>query len=234
MEEGQKELVLKSARISYLGNYIIALLTIVFLVLLYFQFGMTFSLTPKTQSELISTLILLGIAGIASFMIEQPEWDRLRHYFIITMNEVIKHEGIINKHKVILPYATVADISVKKNFLGRILDYGDLTVSSFKTGSDMMMKGVRSPEKYYTMIQNRVNLIREGQLQMFGKKGQRDEEEPAESREELEDRKKELEDMIEETKQSFYNREIDEKQFESTIQKFQQEIIEIDVKLKKK
>lgn len=169
MAEELKEVILKTSRIYFLGNYIIAFLIIVFLLLLYFSFNLTFTLFPRTQSDLLSTLILLGIFGIAMVMIEQPEWARFRTKFIVTMNEVMKHEGILNKERVILPYATVADIRVEKSMIGRILNYGNLSVSSFKAGSDMVMKGIRYPEKVHVMIQNRVNLVREGQLQMFGK-----------------------------------------------------------------
>jgi len=239
MEKESKEIVLKPARIYFLGNYIIVALIIIFLLLLYFIFDMKFALFPTTQSEMVSTLILLGIFGMGAAMVEQPEWERLRIKFIVTMNEVMEYKGILNKERVILPYATVADIRVEKSVMGRILNYGTLSVSSFKAGSDMVMKGIRHPEKIHVMIQNRVNLIREGQLEMFGKGKEpeptRKERKPKiiESRDELENKKKELLEMIEQTKQVFYNREIDENQFESTIEKFQQQIIEIDVKLKK-
>ena len=175
MEE-PKEIVLKTSRIYFLVNYILAALVIVFILLLYFTFGLKFTLFPKTQSEIVQTFIFLIVIGVAVAFIEQPEWARFRTKFIITMNEVIKHEGILNKERVILPYATVADIRVEKSLLGRILNYGTLSVSSFKAGSDIIMKGIRYPEKIHVMIQNRVNLVREGQLQMFGK--DKEEKEP--------------------------------------------------------
>ena len=237
MVEEPREVILKTSRIYFLGNYIIAALVIIFLLLIYFMFNLNFTFFPKTESELVSTLILLGISGISAAMIEQPEWARFRTKFIITMNEVIKHEGILNKERVILPYATVADIRVEKSVLGRILNYGNLSVSSFKAGSDMVMKGIRRPEKVHTMIQNRVNLIREGQIQMFGKERGEEAGEKAkaivDTIEELKNRKKDLLELIEKAKESFYNREIDEGQLERTTEKYQQQIMEIDVKLKK-
>lgn len=174
MEE-PKEVILKTSRIYFLGNYIIALLIIIFLLLLYFVFDMKFNLFPVSQSEFISTLILLGVFGVAAAMMEQPEWERFRTHFIVTMNEVIKYHGILNKERVILPYATVADIRVEKSVMGRIFNYGTLSVSSFKAGSDMVMKGIGNPEKIHVMIQNRVNLIREGQIEMFSKKEEKEE-----------------------------------------------------------
>ncbi|MBI2084489.1 MAG: PH domain-containing protein [Candidatus Aenigmarchaeota archaeon] len=233
MENEHKELVLTTSRFYFLGNYFIALLTIIFLVLAYTSFNFTFTLTPKNQSELVSTLVVLGIAAIAVVMVEQPEWEKFRTKFFVTMNEVVKEEGIIQKERVVLPYATVADIRAQMGFMGRLLNYGTVSVSSFKPGSDMVMKGVRRPEKVHIMIQNRVNMLREGQLQMFGKREGGKGEQADEKIYELENKRSELEEMIEKTKESFYNREIDEGQFNSTVEKFQQQIIEIDVKLKK-
>jgi len=233
MEKEPKEITLKPARIYFLGNYIVATLIIIFLLLVYLIFDMKFTLFPTTQSEMISTLILLGIFGIAAAMVEQPEWERFRIRFIVTMNEVMEYKGILNKERVILPYATVADIRVEKTVMGRILNYGTLSVSSFKAGSDMVMKGIRHPEKIHVMIQNRVNLIREGQLEMFGK-GKEVEVKTTDDREILENRRKELLELVEQTKQAFYNREIDEQQFARTVEKYQQEIMEVDVKLKNK
>ena len=234
--EDPKEIILKPARIYFLGNYIIATLVTIFLLLLYLNFDMKFTLFPTTQSDMISTLIILGISGIAAAMVEQPEWERFRIKFIVTMNEVMEYKGILSKERVILPYATVADIRVEKSVMGRILNYGTLSVSSFKAGSDMVMKGIRQPEKIHVMIQNRVNLIREGQLEMFGK-GKEPEEtrklKATDSIENLENRRKELLELVEQTKQAFYNREIDEQQLARTVEKYQQEIMEIDVKLKK-
>ena len=170
MENEPKEITLKISRIYFLNNYILAGMVITFLILSYFVFDWRFTLFPKTTSDLISTLTVLGIFGIGAVMIEQPEWERYRTRFMITMNEVIKEHGILSKEKVILPYATVADIKVERGVIGRILNYGTLSVSSFKAGSDMIMKGIRYPERMHVLIQNRVNLIREGQLSMFEKK----------------------------------------------------------------
>ena len=167
MEDSYEEIILKTSRIYFLGNYLIAGLVVIFLILSYFIFDLSFTLFPKTQNDLLSTITILGIFALAAGLVEQPEWARFRTKFMVTMNEVIKQEGILAKERVILPYATVADIRVEKSIIGRLMNYGNLSVSSFKAGSDMIMKGVRKPDRIHATIQNRVNLIREGQLQMF-------------------------------------------------------------------
>ncbi|MBI2545351.1 MAG: PH domain-containing protein [Candidatus Aenigmarchaeota archaeon] len=167
MDDEQEEFVLKTSRIFFLGNYIIAFLVGIFLVLAIISFKLTFTFFPSTLNDLLSTLTILGIAALGLTMIEQPEWARFREKFVVTMNEVIREHGIFTRERVILPYATIADISVHRSVIGRILNYGTISVSSFKSGSDMVMHGIRSPEKYHVIIQNRVNLIREGQIRMF-------------------------------------------------------------------
>ncbi len=188
MEDQPREMVIKTSRIYFIGNYILGILGIIFIILIYFNFHMKFSLVPKTVSELTSTMELLAMAGIVSFLLEQPEIERFRTRFFITMNEVIKEEGILRKERVILPYATVADVRVEMGVIGRFLNYGNLSVGSFKAGSDMVMKGVRKPEKMHVMIQNRVNLIREGQIEMFETKdGRRERSKKVEKLDENED-----------------------------------------------
>lgn len=238
-DEALGDIEIKTSRIYFLGNYVVAVLVAIFIILLYFIFNLKFTLFPKTQSEFTSTLVILGIATVGLGMVEQPEWARFRTKFLVTGNEVIKEEGLLSKQKVILPFGTVADISIKKSLFGRIFDYGTLNVSSFKTGSDMMMKGVRNPEKIYSIIQKRVNLLREGQLEMLEKQK---EPKPLVKKEivpkteiaieNLEKKKQELSDLIEQTKKAFYNREIDEEQFKRTTEKYEQQLIEINVKLK--
>lgn len=195
-ESEPKELVLRTSRIYFLGNYFLAALVIVFIVLLWTNFDLKFTLLPSTGKEFRDTLLLLGLFALASVFVEQPEWERFRTKFFVTMNEVIKQQGILTKERVILPYATVADIRIEKSIIGRLLNYGTLSVSSFKTGSDMVMKGIRNPEKIHVMIQNRVNLIREGQMEFFKKEEKpeevvRKEVKLKDTKEDLENKKKE-------------------------------------------
>ncbi len=171
MEKTDKEsdqLVLKTSRISFLSNYLVAILAIVFLVLFMTASDLEFNLFPKTKDEMLFTLEILGVLAVISGLIEQPEWVRFRTHYIITNNEVIKEEGILNKHRLILPYQSVADVRADRDFLGRLLNYGTVSVSGFKAGSDIDMKGIKNPREMHEMVQNRVNMIREGQMKFFG------------------------------------------------------------------
>lgn len=49
---------------------------------------------------------------------------------------------------------------------------------------------------------------------------------------ELRERKKHIKEMMEKAKEAYYNRELDEQQFNRTIEKYEQDLIDIDVKMK--
>lgn len=166
----ETEVLLKASRISFIPNYILTGLVLVFLVLLINAFDLKFALLPKTPFELYSSMIILLILAVGASFAEQPEWKRFFEHYIVTYNEVIEEKGILSKHKIILPYQSVADVRVERSFFGRILNYGNVFVSGFKAGSDIEMKGIRHPQKIHEMVQNRVNMIREGQMQFFKKK----------------------------------------------------------------
>ncbi len=171
-EEEQEEperLLLKTSRMSFLSNYFVAALAIIFLVLLINAFGMKFSLLPKTKDVLFSTLEILGFLTFIALLIEQPEWTRFLRTYIVTRDEVIEIEGILTKRKIILPYQSISEVTVRKGPIGRMLNYGDVFIGAFRTGSDINMKGIRNAHRIHELIQNRINLLRKGQIEFWEK-----------------------------------------------------------------
>lgn len=164
-----EKLVLKASRVSFLSNYCLAVLAIIFFILMLTTLDLQFTLLPKNTSQLFSTLLIIGVATIIAFLIEQPEIERWMRQYIVTENEVIEVEGIISKKKVILPYGSISEITVRRGPIGRVLNYGDVYIGAFRSGSDINMKGIRNAHKIHEIIQNKINLIREGQITFFGK-----------------------------------------------------------------
>lgn len=178
--ENKDEITIKTSRIAYLNNYFIAALVIVFAILAKSEFGLSFSIFPGSVGELASTFIILGFFAAAAFLIEQPEWERFTKKYIITLNDVIAIEGLLTKRKVILPYGSISEVTVSKSIFGRMLNYGDLFLAAFRTGSDINMKGIRNASVIHEIIQNRINMIREGQIGFFGGKDEGKPETPKE------------------------------------------------------
>ena len=121
--------------------------------------------------NLLHLALFFGILSIASGFAEQPEWERLFKKYIITNNEIIKIEGILDKKQTVIPYQSVADVGITKSFLGRIVNVGTVNVRGFKEGGDIVLKGVRNPEEVQRIIQNKMNLLRETTIKGLKKKG---------------------------------------------------------------
>src|SRR4030042_3583579 len=181
--ENKKEITIKTSRIAYLNNYFIAALIIVFVILAKSEFGLSFSLVPGSFGELVSTLIILGFFAAAVFLIEQPEWEIFTKQYVITLNDVIAIEGLLTKRKIILPYGSISEVTVNKSVFGRMLNYGDIFLAAFRTGSDINMRGMRNASVIHEIIQNRINMIREGQIGFFGGKDEGASEKPKEKEE---------------------------------------------------
>jgi membrane protein YdbS with pleckstrin-like domain len=168
-QEGLEEIEYKTSRISFLSNYLIAALAIIFFILVITTFNLNFRFLPKNTNELFDTLVILGLAAIAAGLIEQPEWVRFMRTYLVTRDEVIEVEGILSKRKIILPYQSISEVTVRRSLLGRILNYGDVYIGAFRAGSDIHMRGIKNAHKVHELIQNRINLLRKGQLDYWEK-----------------------------------------------------------------
>ena len=155
MKGPEKGLRYKTARISYLLNYfLIILLSALFLIILpYLDF-----------QALWSQLVILLIFGLAIVLLLEPEVERaLREYFI-TDSEVIKVEGIIRKKKISIPYQSVADVRVVKGIIGRIFDFGNVTIKGIK--DDIIMKGMKAPEQIGKLVEERIYKLKGAKLKV--------------------------------------------------------------------
>jgi len=170
------DLHLKASRMSFLSNYIIAGLAIIFIFLLVNRFNLSFDIFPDSREEMFSTLLILGLILIPAFLIEQPEIIRFMRQYKITLNEVMKTEGIFAKKKIILPYQSVSEVTVHQTFFGRLLNYGDLHIEAYGAGSGIHMIGIRNALKIHELVQYRVNILREGQLGFFREKEKEEQE----------------------------------------------------------
>ena len=148
-----KGIKLKSARISFLPNYFLA----VFILCVIF---LTYPLLDIPSNNFHTLLIFSGIV-YASILVQEPEIRRLMRTYFITNNEAIKIEGIIRKNKISIPYQNVTSVSFYKGVLGRIFNFGDVVV---KSGSgEIRILGIKDPEQITRIIENKISLTkREG------------------------------------------------------------------------
>ena len=154
-------LTYKTSRRSYIENYIIVCLAAVILFMAWPMLGLDFSLTPSTQMQFFSTMFVFAFIIVAAVLFEEPSIEGFVRRYIVTNHEIVKIEGIFSKKKISIPYQSVANVKISKSFLGRLMDYGTLHITCVgKEGNDIIMKGIASPDVVYSIIQNKISLMR--------------------------------------------------------------------------
>jgi len=63
--------------------------------------------------------------------------------------------ALISKKEVLIPYSNITRIDLRKSSLGRILNYGDIEISS-SASSRIIIRGVRNPEYVYKKIKEMI------------------------------------------------------------------------------
>ncbi|MHA1742734.1 MAG: PH domain-containing protein [Candidatus Heimdallarchaeota archaeon] len=149
----EKGLIYKTSRISYITNYFIIALIIIFLILLWQKFSLP--LIPRSSEEMFPFLVLLAFSALVAYLVEEAGLERLVRQYIVTNNEVIKIEGVLRKKRTAIPYQSVADIGVEKGVLGRIFNFGNVVISGFK--DRITMRGLKNPDEVYRIIQNKIS-----------------------------------------------------------------------------
>jgi len=150
----------RTSRISYVPNYFIAALTIIFLLLLWQKYNLTFNTVAATNSELISDLIIFGFIVVIIYLIEEADMEKILRQYSVTNNEVVKTEGIIRKKRISIPYQSVADLKVNKGVIGRMFNFGDVEVTGVK--ENIKMKGMKNPEEIYRLLEKKIARFRGG------------------------------------------------------------------------
>jgi hypothetical protein len=59
---------------------------------------------------------------------------------------------------IIIPYQSISNLDVYKGIIGRIFDFGDVSVVGFK--NQIIMRGVSEPELFYRIINNKISVMR--------------------------------------------------------------------------
>jgi membrane protein YdbS with pleckstrin-like domain len=156
MKIKERGLVYKTSRISYIENYVIIALILIFLYFFYSYFGfdiLTSFSNGKTE-DMVKLIVLLVSISMISFLAEEPAIERLIRQYIITKDEVVKIEGFLRKKRTAIPYQSIADIKMGKGIIGRIFNFGNVVVSGFK--DEIIIKGVRNPDEVYRIINHRI------------------------------------------------------------------------------
>lgn len=153
----EKGIMLKTSRVSYFFNYILAVLLVLLFLLLLPYVSLDFTFFPKTANQLWTTMFVFGFVILIIYLLDEPGLERFIRQYIVTNNETIKVEGILTKKRLIIPHQSVSDIRVEKSILGRIFNFGNVNVVGYK--NEIKMKGIKEPDVVYRIIENKIALM---------------------------------------------------------------------------
>lgn len=155
---GDRGIVLRTSRLSYLYTYVLAALVLVFILMAGSRFGLVFTAQPQSLAETANSAMFVLLVAAAAFLFLEADIERLMRQYMITNTDVVKTEGILRKHRVIIPYQSVSNVSVYKGVLGRLLGFGDVDVIGFD--ANIRMRGIRDPDTFYRIVNNKIARMR--------------------------------------------------------------------------
>jgi membrane protein YdbS with pleckstrin-like domain len=65
---------------------------------------------------------------------------------------------LFSKKETLIPYSNVTKVDLRKPFVGRLLNYGDIEVVS-SSATKIVIKGIRNPERVYQEISKRLEKL---------------------------------------------------------------------------
>ena len=135
----------KRSRRSFIGNYILSILLIIFFIL------------SNSQWKLPSIIVAFFLILIIFFLLE-PEASIVYKTYHIGKNYVYEVKGILSKKKISIPYASISNVRLEKGVIGRMFHFGDIIIESFST--NLVFKGIARPEKKFKLIEKNVERAR--------------------------------------------------------------------------
>jgi len=136
--------ILKVSLLSYIHNFLLFGLILVFILL--------FSLSEFSQLQ-FSWIIEMLVVLIGIYLLLEPLNERISKTYMLTDSGIIERKGIFSIKEVNILYSKISDVRLEQSFLGRILNFGDVVISSEKY--QIVMKGIRSPREIYEFVKKR-------------------------------------------------------------------------------
>jgi membrane protein YdbS with pleckstrin-like domain len=149
---------IKTSLVSQLLDIAIILLTIIIVLFLkiYYNFEL---FKPSVQFALVLLLIVVDLYILNELII------RRIYTYEIDDAGVKENFTLFSKRETFIPYYNITNVELKKSFIGRMLNYGDVEVSSPQT--KIIFIGIKNPEIVYNKIKEKVeiskNKIRENE-----------------------------------------------------------------------
>lgn len=141
----EKVISFRRSRRSFLEDYILGILLLIFFVLSY-------------SILKLSTLIVWIFITLIIFFFLEPEARIVYRTYHIGKNYAYEVRGILSKKKTSIPYASISNVRLEKGIIGRMFHFGDIIIDSFS--SKLVFKGIARPEKKFKLIEKNVERAR--------------------------------------------------------------------------
>jgi uncharacterized membrane protein YdbT with pleckstrin-like domain len=135
---------LKTSLASQLFDIVLLILIAIIFLILHIAYNVNiFKISPTSVFYFsLLAIALLILDGII-----------IRKLYTYEIDEAGVKESFVlfSKRETLIPYNNITKIDLKKSFMGRILNYGDIEIVS-SSPTKIVLKGIRNPEKVYKEI----------------------------------------------------------------------------------
>jgi membrane protein YdbS with pleckstrin-like domain len=140
---------IKSSLVSQLLDIAIILLTLITIVFLkiYYDFE---PFKPSIQFLLVLLLLAADLYVLNDLII------RRIYTYEIDDAGVKENFTIFSKRETFIPYYNITNVELKKSFIGRLLNYGNVEVISPQT--KIILIGIKDPERIYNKIKEKIEM----------------------------------------------------------------------------
>jgi membrane protein YdbS with pleckstrin-like domain len=142
---------IKTSLVSQLLDIAIILLTLITIVFLkiYYDFE---PFKPSIQFLLVLLLLAADLYVLNDIII------RRIYTYEIDDAGVKENFTIFSKRETFIPYYNITNVELKKSFIGRMLNYGNVEVSSPQT--KIILIGIKDPERIYNKIKEKIEMFK--------------------------------------------------------------------------
>jgi membrane protein YdbS with pleckstrin-like domain len=140
---------IKTSLVSQLLDIAIILLTLITIVFLkiYYDFE---PFKPSIQFLLVLLLLVVDLYVLNDLI------TRRIYTYEIDDAGVKENFTIFSKRETFIPYYNITNVELKKSFIGRMLNYGNVEVSSSQT--KIILIGIKDPERIYNKIKEKIEI----------------------------------------------------------------------------
>lgn len=127
----------------------------------FYALNLEFTLPFDLHHHISVAIFILGIVKLVFQVIliisVTLSWTNTAYYIARAGKHIIRRRGIIHIDEDVLHFANMRSVSFSQSFLGRIFNFGDVTIKMNMIESDegdIFMMGISNPKKYERMLRD--------------------------------------------------------------------------------